>query len=104
MTKNTDTVVQELTDYLNSFTSKEKEFCESMSRGHRTLQQGFTRLCLQWLEHCATDDYHTDGRNKSSQEVAKKIMSMWEKDMMNQGYNGSTLEVVNKPSKWLRFI
>jgi len=44
--------VENVTDYLNSFSNKEKEFILEMNREHRTLQQSFTKLCLAWLENC----------------------------------------------------
>jgi hypothetical protein len=66
--------VQTVTDYVNSFSNKEKEFIQEMSGEHRTLQQSFTKLCLAWLEHCASEDYHFDGRNEASHNVSKQIV------------------------------
>lgn len=67
--------VQTLTNHINRFSfSSNKEFVEAMTYEHRTLQQSFTRLCVAWLKTCASDDYQTDGRNKASHEVAKKLL------------------------------
>lgn len=104
MTKDTNKLVQDITNYLNTFNSRDKEFCLSMSLEHRTLQQSFTRLCLQWVEYCASDEYATDARNEGSKDVAKKIMKLWRKEMILDGFNGSTLEVIEKPSSWIRHI
>ena len=66
--------VENVTDYLNSFSSKEKEFIEEMSKEHRTLQQSFTKLCLAWVEHCASPEYRFDGRNEQSHNISKDIL------------------------------
>ena len=55
-----EVVVQDVTNYLNSFSNKNKAFIAEMNREHRTLQQSFTKLCLKWLEHCATNEYRFD--------------------------------------------
>ena len=51
-----------------------ESFLKAMSCEHRTLQQSFTRLCLQWLEHVASDEYRTDLRNEDSKKIAGKLM------------------------------
>ena len=58
---------------LNTFGFGYKDFCEAMSREHRTLQQSFTRLCLEWLRTCANMEYY-DGRNEASVEVGKIVV------------------------------
>ena len=60
---------------VNSFTFSYKDFCEAMSREHKTLQQNFTRLCMAWIRHCASEDYakNTDGRNEASHTVCKAV-------------------------------
>jgi len=48
-----------------------------MENQHRTLQQGFTRLCVAWLKRLAEPDYHYDDRNKASVRLARsKRMSV----------------------------
>jgi hypothetical protein len=49
---------------------KTEEFVKAMGKEHRTGQQGFTRLCVAWLEHLASVE-HFDDRNKASVELAK---------------------------------
>jgi hypothetical protein len=50
-------------------------FVERMGREHRTLQQGFTRLCQAWLEHLAAlPETHYDARNEASVEYARKAV------------------------------
>jgi len=60
---------------LNSYSDDEviKEFVDRMSREHRTLQQGFTRLVMAWLKYLS-ETPHYDLRNEASVEMAKKIM------------------------------
>jgi hypothetical protein len=51
------------------------EFVAQMSRQHRTLQQGFTGLCVAWIEHLAAlKDGEFDGRNEASVLLAKQIV------------------------------
>ncbi len=104
MRKSTKELVQEITDYLNTFNSKEKEFCEAMSCEHRTLQQNFTRLCLQWIEHCASVDYRTDGRNEQSQKIARELLEGFKQKQANDGFTNETLKMMCKPSGHLSCI
>lgn len=71
--KDYSALVRQVTDILNNLSFSESEFCREMANEHRTLQQSFTRLCLTWLETCASEDYRTDGRNEQSHEIAKKM-------------------------------
>ena len=104
MSQQTKELVQDLTDYLNSFNDKSKEFCEEMSTEHRTLQQSFTRLCLTWLEHCASEEYRTDGRNDQSQHIAKELLEGFNQKKIKEGFTGETLKLISKPSGWLPTI
>lgn len=83
-----------VTDYLNSFSSKEQEFINEMNMEHRTLQQSFTKLCLAWLENCAKEDYHFDGRNEASHKVSKEVV---------EGFRDAKGTMSN-PSEWLPCI
>ena len=71
-------LTNEITNFLNTYGDKSEDFNKAMSSEHRTLQQNFTRLCLSWIEHCASDDYWTDGRNESSKKVSKDILRGFE--------------------------
>ena len=104
MRKSTKELVQEITDYLNTFNSEEKEFCEAMSCEHRTLQQSFTKLCLQWIEHCASDEYRTDGRNEQSQKIARELLEGFKDKQIKEGFTGETLKLMSKPSGYLSCI
>ena len=51
------------------------EFVGQMANEHRTLQQGFTRLCVTWLEHLAAlNENQYDLRNAASVQLARKIV------------------------------
>lgn len=52
-----------------------KKIAEYMAREHRTLQQTFTKLCVDWLKQLAVMEYYDD-RNEASVEFAKSLMSM----------------------------
>lgn len=102
--KNTKEVVQEITDYVNTFNDKGKEFCQAMSCEHRTLQQSFTKLCLQWLEHCASEEYRTDARNEGSKKIARELLEGFRDKQIKEGFTGETLELMSKPSGYLPHI
>jgi hypothetical protein len=93
-----------ITNHLNTFGDKSEAFNEAMSREHRTLQQNFTRLCLKWLEHIASDEYSTDGRNEQSKDIAQKLLGGFKELQVKEGYTGSTLEMMSKPSGYLGTI
>ena len=102
--KDAKQLVSEISGYVNSFNDKGKEFADAMSCEHRTLQQSFTKLCLQWLEHCASDEYRTDARNMQSQKIAKELLDGFRNKQIKEGFTGSSLEMMSKPSKHLSCI
>ena len=72
--------VNAVSGMVNDYSFNPQEFCERFKREHRTLQQSFTRLCLEWIKTCASEDYRTDGRNEASHIVCKKIVDTMEQD------------------------
>jgi len=86
-------LVTNITDFVNTYSLNSNSFCESMSREHRTLQQSFTKLCLKWIEYCASDEYKHDPRNQSSHETAKTLIALF-KEMHGN----------NEPSNYLPLI
>lgn len=63
-----------MSDFVNAAaTGDRKEFVEVMGKEHRTLQQNFTRLCVQWFKHLS-DQERYDLRNEASVRLAKEIM------------------------------
>lgn len=100
----TKELVQDITDYLNTFNDKSPEFCQTMSSEHRTLQQSFTKLCLKWLEHCASDEYRTDPRNEQSKKIAMELMDCFKEKQIQEGFTGETLKMMSKPSGYLGCI
>ena len=87
----------QVTNMLNDFGFNPEYFFEAMSREHRTLQQNFTRMVLQWLEYIASDKYLTDPRNEDSKRTAQKLL---------EGFNQvSDVAVgVSPPSRWLGHV
>lgn len=71
---------KELAENISNFVNviggvKNEEFITHMSGEHRTLQQAYTRLCVQWLEHMAAlPDNRIDLRNKASRDLARKML------------------------------
>lgn len=96
-------IVSEVTDYVNTFGDVHTEFVKSMETEHRTLQQSFTRLCLKWIEHVASEEYRYDLRNEQSHQTCKLIMELF-KDYQGLTYDGATLEMMCRPSGHLGTI
>jgi hypothetical protein len=96
----------EITDNLNSFSFDQNAFNQSMNSEHRTLQQNFTRMCLGWLEHCASEEYkdRADARNIESHNISVELIKGFRKHVEEQGYTGSTLDLMSKPSGYLGTI
>ena len=69
--------VTAMTDFVNSYNHNSELFNQLMANEHRTLQQSFTKLALEWVEHVAEPEYRTDGRNIHSQQTAQKLMKGW---------------------------
>ena len=69
---NTSETVSVMSNFVNGMGADYKEFAELMGRGHRTLQQNFTKLCVAWLKHLAEVEYY-DLRNEGSVKFAQSI-------------------------------
>ncbi|MCK5346885.1 MAG: hypothetical protein KAR20_25930 [Candidatus Heimdallarchaeota archaeon] len=67
-------LVREIAAHVNTMSFKPNYFIEAMSREHRTLQQSFVKLCMQWLEYVASDEYRYDGRNEASHDICKELL------------------------------
>ena len=59
---------------VNDFSFNPTKVAWEMQNEHRTLQQSFTSLCIEWLRLCASDNYGYDGRNELSHTVAKELI------------------------------
>ena len=73
-----------VSDAINSFKFKNDEFVQEMNKEHRTLQQNFTKLCLAWIKHVGSENYHFDDRNSASHETCKELCKTMEEK--NIGY------------------
>ncbi len=93
-------LAQACASFVNSYNPQSGEFIATMNREHRTLQQSFTRLALQWLENCASDEYRTDGRNESSHNVAKIMVDSFKEKKGAQIPGTENMP----PSSWLNLI
>lgn len=70
-------LVEHITDYANNYSMKPLEFIEAMEKEHRTLQQSFTKLCLLWIENCASEAYRYDGRNEASHTISAELLQLF---------------------------
>lgn len=73
-------ITKEISSFVNTMSLDQSMFNKAMSMEHRTLQQSFTRLCLNWLAHVAKPEYRTDPRNEDSKRVAQLISTLLEKE------------------------
>ena|ERR1035438_4726519 len=69
-------IANKVADYINGCRTS-KYFIDGMNNQHRTLQQSFTRLCVDWIEHLASlngkgGDFY-DLRNQASVKFAKRL-------------------------------
>jgi len=67
-------IVEDFGRLCNDFCREPKFFIEAFCREHRTLQQSMFGVIVALIGHMASSDYHTDGRNKYSQKVAKAFL------------------------------
>ena len=58
-----------------------REFCEAMSREHRSLQYDFTNMCLAWLDECRKmyEEGRYDARNEYACKTGKILMDYFHK-------------------------
>lgn len=76
-------VAEKVSNVLNRMGNHEEmaAFIEQMGREHRTLQQGFTELCLLWFKHLSElGEFQYDLRNAHSVKVAKMIRERLEQE------------------------
>lgn len=73
-------VASQIADLLNNMSISTEEICKAMTYEHRTLQQTFTQLCINWIKTCASEDYRHDGRNEYSHFIAKEIKTAYDKN------------------------
>jgi uncharacterized protein (UPF0305 family) len=107
---------KELVNVLGNYVNYRKStqgFIEAFKREHRTLQQSSFRMMLSLIEEMASDNYHTDGRNETSKQVAKMLIEgfkeMKKREFISQGETEEKAEFYannygNKPSQFLPYI
>lgn len=69
-------MAMEIAQYVNC-NHDNKKFVKAMAREHRTLQQQFTRTCVEWLLDLAERENY-DLRNEASVKFAKSIKEQLE--------------------------
>jgi len=70
-----------IADFFNTFSLRPRfELLNKELDGeHRTLQQTFTKFMVERFLHMASEDYHTDGRNQASKDLAKVLKEILQK-------------------------
>lgn len=79
-------LANEFTNFVNNFNCNHEEFINAFCREHRTLQQSGFRLFLMLMEKMASEEYGniTDARNKSTHEIAKKMIDGFKKVLIEE--------------------
>jgi len=75
-------VAKAVSSMVNTFGNQNrKDFIEQMSVEHRTLQQQFTQLCMDWLSHCdgLRQSKQYDGRNEASMNIGNTLFDFMER-------------------------
>ena len=84
--KKAEEAARQVTDLLNPMDFKPSEFIEAMTNEHRTLQQGFTQVCLDWIYHCSQlEPGYYDARNEASRIVCGDIVAACTPDKLWSG-------------------
>ena len=103
----------QISDLVNYGGDGKKVFIEEMIKGmgndHRTLQQSFTRMCLEWLERTSQlEGNQIDPRNQASQQTAERLMKGFVKVIAEENKISENEVLANwdvyKPSKWLPLV
>ena len=66
--------------FVNDMNGDVETFLTEISKGHRTLQQSFTRLCFRWIEKNAktkTCDLRNSASIEKCKEIAEKVDSLY---------------------------
>lgn len=107
---------KELMDVLGNYVNYRKStkgFIEAFKREHRTLQQSAFRMMLELMEEMASENYHVDGRNESSKEIAQALLKGFKEvkkqEYLDEGFSQERAEnyvsgELAKPSRFLSFI
>lgn len=66
-------LAKEVANGINNMCFSDEEFCKEMHKQHRTLQQNFMRLIVEYIRTTAEQEFYDD-RNEASVEAAKKLL------------------------------
>lgn len=70
---------------INNLTFSDEDFCDEMHKEHRTLQQSFMRLALEYIKTTAEQENY-DERNRASVEAARKLAKVIEEEHLALPY------------------
>ena len=67
-------IATSLTSVINIMGFDPKKVAEELTRQHRTLQEDFTLICIEYLKIVASKDYRYDVRNELSHNAAMNLL------------------------------
>ena len=70
-------VGEQISDAINTLTLNPKEVAEYLVHDHRTLQQNFMDICIEFIRKCADDEYGYDDRNFEAHKKAVDISTAY---------------------------
>jgi|SRR5882672_1672676 len=73
---------EEIGNMVNNFSFNAISLAVALGTQHRTLQQGFTRVCVAWICYLAKQE-HFDLRNEASVKMAKQIAKCEDQGLVN---------------------
>jgi len=74
--KNMTELVKDFANIMNTYSTETqaKKFIEQFKREHRTIQQSMFGVILSLIVEMAGENYHVDGRNQKSKEMAEMFV------------------------------
>ena len=78
-----DKLLNDFSNLVNNFSHKDQAsgFIQAFEKQHRTLQQSMMRVMFANIEHCASPEYRTDGRNEQTQKACKLMVDSYAQAM-----------------------
>lgn len=82
--KNAQELMEDITDFVNTYGVDKEGFKQAFKKQHRTLQQSTIRLFLEVIEMVGDENYPTDPRNEDSKKTCQSLVENFKAS--NDGY------------------
>ena len=68
-------VGEQISDAINTLTLNPKELSEYLAHDHKTLQQNFMDICIEFIKECAKEEHSYDDRNIVAHFTAQLLLA-----------------------------